>query len=132
MTPAIAFNSSTSLPLLLIQSLNATGALSRLILPNDTAADALERAQSYFLICGTVGTCLTFAVGPRLIEVEPQLQDELIRSSIENGVDGGSIKSFVEQEDLRAISPSIRRRETDTDSERTEVDIEINEQSTLR
>lgn len=69
-TPAIAFNNTTSYPLLLIQSLDATGIFSRLIVTDEKSSEAIERAKSYFLIFATIGDCLTFAVGPRLIDNE--------------------------------------------------------------
>jgi auxin efflux carrier family protein len=66
-TAAVAFNNTTSLPLLLIRSLEATGILSRLLVKGDTIQEAISRAQSYFLVSSIIGNCLTFAVGPRLI-----------------------------------------------------------------
>jgi predicted permease len=69
-TAAIMFNNTTSYPLLLIQSMDETGILSSLIVTNETTHDAIERAKSYFLVFATVSSCLTFAVGPRLIDSE--------------------------------------------------------------
>lgn len=69
-TAAIMFNNTTSYPLLLIQSLDATGILSNLIVSDETTREAIERAKSYFLVFATVSSCLTFAVGPRLIDSE--------------------------------------------------------------
>jgi len=68
-TCAIMFNNTTSYPLLLIQSLQETGILGNLITDEPTR-DAIERAKSYFLVFATVSSCLTFAVGPRLIDDE--------------------------------------------------------------
>ncbi|KAK5120999.1 hypothetical protein LTR85_005783 [Meristemomyces frigidus] len=62
-TPAIAFNNTTSLPLLLVQSLAATGILDGL----DSSPDVLDRAKSYFLVNAMIGNSLTFAMGPRLL-----------------------------------------------------------------
>lgn len=69
-TAAIMFNNTTSYPLLLIQSLDETGILSSLIVTDETGREAIERAKSYFLVFATVSSCLTFAVGPRLIDTE--------------------------------------------------------------
>lgn len=69
-TAAIMFNNTTSYPLLLIQSLDETGILSNLIVADETTRDAIERAKSYFLVFATISSCLTFAVGPRLIDTE--------------------------------------------------------------
>ncbi|KKY19063.1 putative auxin efflux carrier superfamily [Diplodia seriata] len=62
-TPAIAFNNTTSLPLLLVQSLSSTGVLSAL----DGSDDVVDRAKSYFLVNAIVSNSLTFALGPRLL-----------------------------------------------------------------
>lgn len=69
-TAAIMFNNTTSYPLLLIQSLDETGILKHLIVEDETSRAAIERAKSYFLVFATVSSCLTFAVGPRLIDTE--------------------------------------------------------------
>jgi auxin efflux carrier family protein len=69
-TPAVAFNNTTSLPLLLIQSLDATGILSSLVKSDESTSDAIQRATSYFLVCAIVGNSMTFALGPRLMDAE--------------------------------------------------------------
>lgn len=69
-TAAIMFNNTTSYPLLLVQSLDETGILSSLITGDETTRAAISRAKSYFLVFATVSSCLTFAVGPRLIDSE--------------------------------------------------------------
>ncbi|KAK5002797.1 hypothetical protein LTR39_006596, partial [Cryomyces antarcticus] len=67
-TPAIAFNNTTSLPLLLVQSLDATGILGTLLMSSsDSSSDAVARAKSYFLVNAMVGNSLTFALGPKLL-----------------------------------------------------------------
>jgi auxin efflux carrier family protein len=59
-TPAIAFNNTTSLPLLLIQSLDATRILSRILMgSNDSTSDAVNHAKSYFPANAIVGNSLT-------------------------------------------------------------------------
>ena len=70
-TPAISFNNTTALPLLLIQSLSATGILEDLLASEtDTASAALLRAKSYFLCNAIIGDSLTFALGPKLLDGE--------------------------------------------------------------
>lgn len=64
------FNNTASYPLLLIGALEATGILSTLLVKGESADAAIERAKSYFLVFSTVSSCLTFAVGPRLIDTE--------------------------------------------------------------
>lgn len=69
-TVALMFNNTTSYPLLLIEALNQTGILKELVQGDETVANAIARARSYFLVFATVSSCLTFAVGPRLIDTE--------------------------------------------------------------
>ncbi|KAF1968427.1 hypothetical protein BU23DRAFT_514629 [Bimuria novae-zelandiae CBS 107.79] len=64
---AVSFNNTTSLPLLLIQSLSTTGVLDVIIPEGDDASKALDRAESYFLVNAMVSNSLTFALGPRLL-----------------------------------------------------------------
>ncbi|KAI9815898.1 MAG: hypothetical protein M1832_005209 [Thelocarpon impressellum] len=92
-TPAIAFNNTTSLPLLLIQSLNATGVLSKLLMDgSDSTSAAVQRAESYFLVCAIVGNCLTFSLGPKLLDGEeaPDKEKEEEQQRDESEHDGGN------------------------------------------
>ena len=66
-TPALCFNNTTSLPLLLVQSLEKTGILSSILQDGESMTSALNRAESYFLINAMVSNSLTFALGPRLL-----------------------------------------------------------------
>jgi predicted permease len=77
-TVAIMFNNTTSYPLLLIAALDETGILQSLLGADETTSEAIKRAKSYFLVFATVSSCLTFAVGPRLIDTEhaPELNEE--------------------------------------------------------
>jgi predicted permease len=75
-TAAIMFNNTTSYPLLLIQSLDQTGILKTLIVKDESTRAAIERAKSYFLVFATVSSCLTFAVGPRLMDGEHAPEDD--------------------------------------------------------
>lgn len=69
--PAICFNNTTALPLLLLQSLETSGVLSGLTMGNgDSVSNAVSRAKSYFLVSAMVGNSLTFAVGPKLLDDE--------------------------------------------------------------
>lgn len=70
------FNNTASYPLLLIGALHQTGILSSLLVDGETTDEAIERAKSYFLVFSTVSSCLTFAVGPRLIDTEHAPEDE--------------------------------------------------------
>jgi auxin efflux carrier family protein len=73
--PAVYFNNTTSLPLLPVQSLDATAILSSLAVGDDSTSDAIQRAKSYFLVCAIVGNCMTFALGPRLMDAENAPED---------------------------------------------------------
>ncbi|KAK0620742.1 auxin efflux carrier [Immersiella caudata] len=77
-TIAIMFNNTTSYPLLLVTALDDTGILNALIITDETTREAIERAKSYFLVFATISSCLTFAVGPRLIDSEhpPEPEEE--------------------------------------------------------
>ncbi|KAL9125338.1 MAG: hypothetical protein Q9217_005448 [Psora testacea] len=79
-TPAVCFNNTTALPLLLIQSLSATGVLDQLLISkSDTSSDALLRAKSYFLVNAMIGDSLTFAMGPKLLDGEEAPEKEQAR-----------------------------------------------------
>jgi predicted permease len=65
--PAIAFNNTTSLPLLLIQSLKQTQILDAILIGGESGSKAMDRAESYFLVNAMVSNSLTFALGPRLL-----------------------------------------------------------------
>lgn len=76
-TPAVCFNNTTALPLLLVQSLKSTGLLDKLLLSDaDTTSNAFERANSYFLVCAAVASCITFALGPKLLDGEESPEDQ--------------------------------------------------------
>ena len=84
-TAALMFNNTTSYPLLLIQSLDETGILSELITTDETTRAAIERGKSYFLVFATVSSCLTFAVGPRLMDSENAPEPPSDKEEEENG-----------------------------------------------
>ncbi|KAJ4501096.1 auxin efflux carrier [Lentinula lateritia] len=66
-TPAITFNNATSLPLLLLQSFSASGALTSI--SGGDLSDAIHRAETYFLINAAISNTLTFSLGPTLLKV---------------------------------------------------------------
>ena len=79
-TPAITFNNTTSLPLILVQSLAATKLLDSI----DSSGDAVARATSYFLVNSMVGDSLTFALGPKLLN---GWRDDLPEEESEDEID---------------------------------------------
>ncbi|KAL1966665.1 hypothetical protein VTN77DRAFT_3862 [Rasamsonia byssochlamydoides] len=66
-TPACAFNNTTSLPLLLLQSLQSAGSLDMITPEGESTSDAIQRAQSYFLVCAVTTKTISYAVGPRML-----------------------------------------------------------------
>jgi predicted permease len=116
-TAALMFNNTTSYPLLLIQSLDATGILSELTRGDESTRAMIERAKSYFLVFATVSSCLTFAVGPRLIDTEhapdsdddKSLVEEDTHDTAENGLDAGN-EDTNEQTGLLSPLPHPRSR----------------------
>ncbi|KAI4675642.1 uncharacterized protein J4E88_007676 [Alternaria novae-zelandiae] len=94
--PAIAFNNTTSLPLLLIQSLKQTQVLDAILIGGESGSEAMDRAESYFLVNAMVSNSLTFALGPRLLRPgdedasnELHGEDDDLENGEANG-DGGS------------------------------------------
>ncbi|TLD09745.1 hypothetical protein E2P81_ATG10266 [Venturia nashicola] len=69
-TPAFAFNNTTSLPLLLVQSLDAAGILSGL----DSSSGVVDRAKSYFLVNAMISNSLTFALGPKFLDCPDDIE----------------------------------------------------------
>lgn len=66
-TPAVAFNNTSSLPLLLLQTLQSTGSLKLITMPGQSESDCMNRAQSYFLVCAVVSNTIAYAIGPKLL-----------------------------------------------------------------
>lgn len=103
-TPAVAFNNTTALPLLLVQSLDATGILDSL----DPTGGSVARAKSYFLINAMVGNSLTFALGPQLLngqeedahdkpEKEEEEDDQQANGSAEDHAERGEAGDDTEE-----------------------------------
>ncbi|OQE00328.1 hypothetical protein PENVUL_c054G04465 [Penicillium vulpinum] len=67
-TPACSFNNTTSLPLLLLHSLESVGSLKLILRNGETSASAIDRAQSYFLVCGVVSKTIAYIVGPKMLQ----------------------------------------------------------------
>jgi auxin efflux carrier family protein len=94
-TPAVAFNNTTSLPLLLVQALGSTGALNQVLKsPDDTVSAALNRAQSYLLVSSIVGNSLTFGLGGDLLGAH----DEDPRDEFEKRLRDGSEEENLEEQ----------------------------------
>lgn len=126
-TPAICFNNATALPLLLIQSLNSTGLLDKLLMSDaDTTSNALTRAKSYFLVCSVVGNCLTFALGPKLLDDEsPEENQEGDNKVAESDQPIGYMIQDAEQGNIQGPLQQNGHAESDN------ADAEANEQTSL-
>lgn len=123
--PAICFNNTTALPLLLIQSLESAGILSGLIKDEyDSTPAAVRRAKSYFLVSAMVGNSLTFAMGPKLLDDEetPDLKDEDAHVGTEQNEnindEESRRRSF--EEHRRAATPDLATRASDDEGGSTE------------
>ncbi|KAJ7645428.1 membrane transport protein-domain-containing protein [Mycena polygramma] len=66
--PMFVFNNVTSLPLLLINALAATGGLDQLITGDRTLESVLKLGRVYILINALVGNLARFALGPYLMK----------------------------------------------------------------
>ncbi|KFA65034.1 hypothetical protein S40285_05631 [Stachybotrys chlorohalonatus IBT 40285] len=80
-TPAVTFNNTTSMPLLLIQSLGSTGTLTQLAWhDSDDVETIVGRARSYFLVASIIGNTMTFGIGGEMLGAfEEDPADELDR-----------------------------------------------------
>lgn len=116
-TVAILINNTTSYPLLLITALEQTGILSSLIVTDESAKEAVERAQSYFLVFSTISNCITFAVGPRLIEDGgPDNNDDRRSEDDEEETDvEANEQTRLIPPNQRSPSPKPRRRQSSDD-----------------
>ncbi|KAL4978904.1 hypothetical protein BDW66DRAFT_128984 [Aspergillus desertorum] len=74
--PASAFNNTTSLPLLLLQSLEGVGSLKMIVQDGESVSDAVARAQSYFLLCGVISKTVGYVVGPTMLTSEQNESDD--------------------------------------------------------
>ncbi|KAF7346216.1 Dual specificity kinase 1 [Mycena sanguinolenta] len=68
--PMFIFNNVTSLPLLLINALAATGGLDPLVTGDRTLESALKIGRVYILINALVGNLARFALGPYLMKAD--------------------------------------------------------------
>jgi hypothetical protein len=99
-TPALAFNNTTSRPLLLIQSLDATGILNS-ILTGDSNSTAIDKAKSHFLVNSMVSNSLTFALSPRLLRPHDEDADASSDANVKAGQEhpGSRDHPFIQREE---------------------------------
>ena len=84
----------------------------------ETIDKAVNRAQSYFLVCAIVGNCMTFAVGPRLIDAEhaPDDHDDDDKKQAdqtgghdESQANGHAIPNGDEPDEVTSLLPNVIR-----------------------
>ena len=84
-TPAVVFNNTTALPLLLVESLNSAGLFYPLLMSEkDTQSNAVKRATTYLLVNSVAGNCLTFAVGPQMLNAHEEDTLEISNDANQN------------------------------------------------
>ncbi|KAI5478185.1 hypothetical protein MNV49_005352 [Pseudohyphozyma bogoriensis] len=71
--PMFIFSNVTSLPLLLVDALGATGSLDILVPHGEVLADVLKRGRVYVLINALVGNLTRFAFGPYLMKTHKEI-----------------------------------------------------------
>lgn len=107
-TVGLKFNNTASYPLLLIGALRQTGILKALARDGEPLDAAIERANAYFLVLLTVSSCLTFAVGPRLIDAEHAPEDG--NSHIDSSGEDADPDDHTQVGQGRASSSPTKRR----------------------
>lgn len=84
----------------------------------ETIDKAVNRAQSYFLVCAIVGNCMTFAVGPRLIDAEHAPDDhgdddkkqvDQTGGHDESQANGHAIPNGDEPDEVTSLLPNVIR-----------------------
>ncbi|KAL9051531.1 MAG: hypothetical protein Q9162_005960 [Coniocarpon cinnabarinum] len=131
-TPAITFNNSISMPLLLLEALGHTNILNPLLeAGGDELPEALSRAKSFFLVNSMIADSLTFGIGARLLGTSDSRRESVYkRQSPFNAV---VVKELEEEEPL---TPESRRQveedRLDQEDEQLEArDTSANEESSL-
>ncbi|EMD85678.1 hypothetical protein COCC4DRAFT_54294 [Bipolaris maydis ATCC 48331] len=110
--PAIAFNNTTSLPLLLIQSLKQTQILDAILIAGESGSQAMDRAESYFLVNAMVSNSLTFALGPRLLKPGDEDGRDSQDDNVQEGQASDSDESDVDTADIERGPHGIINEET--------------------
>lgn len=131
-TPAISFNNTTALPLLLIESLSSTGILDDLLASDaDTTAAALMRAKSYFLVNAIIGDSLTFAMGPKLLDGEeaPEKENAEQRKPDDDDPSRGTLLPQNTQDNIQQDNGHAEPNEQDEEAQHENGD--ANEQTSL-
>jgi hypothetical protein len=117
-TPAVAFNNTSSLPLLLLQTLQSTGSLKLITMPGQSESDCMNRAQSYFLVCAVASNTIAYAIGPRMLshgDSTKKGNDQEGRHDQDEGVNVSGISSTLSRRYLyRELMHVQPNRKTDS------------------
>ncbi|KZS91981.1 hypothetical protein SISNIDRAFT_456174 [Sistotremastrum niveocremeum HHB9708] len=117
--PAAAFNSATSLPLLLVDALVATGALDSIIGVGPDQQKGHTRLRNYLLINAMISNALTFTLGPHLLKIGHRhigrrrskggiaIVHDRMSSSIQGGFDDSADPLLSESISSNASVPSL-------------------------
>ncbi|KAI0176257.1 auxin efflux carrier [Hypoxylon sp. FL1284] len=100
--PAVAFNNTESLPLLLLESLETTGVLATLVGKGE-ASEGIERARTYFLACSVINNIITFSQGAKWITGKQQSPDEDSSEDPENQQTRGNGQGGDTSEDMDGV-----------------------------
>ncbi|RDW88895.1 hypothetical protein BP6252_00927 [Coleophoma cylindrospora] len=113
--PGMVPADKSSLPLVLIQSLDSSGILKQLTMGSDSSSSAVSRAKSYFLVASTVGNCLTFAVGPKLLDDEDSPAEGEHEDNKQNEDGGSNIQAARDEEEATPRNSEGRTAEEEED-----------------
>ncbi|RDW94532.1 hypothetical protein BP5796_00295 [Coleophoma crateriformis] len=105
----------SSLPLVLVQSLDSSGILKQLTMGDDSSSSAVSRAKSYFLVASVVGNCLTFAVGPKLLDDEDSPAEGEHEDNKQNEDGGNNIQAARDEEEATPRNSEGRTAEEEED-----------------
>ncbi|KAF7314196.1 Dual specificity kinase 1 [Mycena kentingensis (nom. inval.)] len=108
LVPMFIFNNVTSLPLLLLSALAATGGLDPLVTPERSLESLTRSGRVYILLNALVGNLARFALGPYLMRV-PQPEER--RNLYDNVRDDESEQLLPQTDDDDSRMPTRRPRE---------------------
>ncbi|KAJ5621041.1 Auxin efflux carrier [Penicillium lagena] len=66
-TPTCSFNNPISHQLFLLESLKSVGSLRVILHDGESMSEAIDRAQSYFLVCTVIAKSTAYAFGPKML-----------------------------------------------------------------
>lgn len=117
-TPTVASNNTSSLPLLLLETLQSTGSLKLITPPGQSQEDAVNRAQSYFLVCAVTTKSISYAIGPRMLrDVCNTSRDHNCNQQLEDGAVSENQTTSQEQQQQDSDSHNTYNGTTEQEEE---------------